>query len=499
LYLKCIFEDRDRNNRWAKKLRERDCPKRGTNSTVSGSAYCQLCAVGTYSAAEASTCLTCLDGTYSPRNASTLCATCTQEQPFSQPDRSECSAFCPPGFQVSLPNTCALCTPGTFSKTYSNNTVCSLCPEGMFSEKTNGSTACSSCGPGTYQVESVSCSSLGQCGRFCAECAAGTYSVGGKASCTICSGGTISEEGASACSACTPAESRNCSYCDPGFFPNLVDAINQGCTACMPGKYLSLYRGTVCTACPAGQFSSVTNATACQACTARCTGSNFYRISKCSDDYDLDCRRFQSALSFEFKVAMFTVPYLILLCIFFVICSVQADCVPSKLRPLKIKDMSQLWKTVLNDPLFEPNSCKSLNAALFTLSFAFMDLVSNIQLIILLSPGAPYSIFAVQCGSIGTTLLVDMLFCWFKPGAPSSRNPGLSLLWLYMLECQELDPAWQHSSRAKYCKIVRFFTNTLPSYYVQVCPSELRIYLALPQANATLPPCIIKWSPLADL
>ncbi len=146
------------------------------------------------------------------------------------------------------------------------------------------------------------------------------------------------------------------------------------------------------------------------------------------------------------------------------------------------------WKS----SLLEPNSCNSFSAALITLISASFDLISNFQLLFLLDPEAPYFIFIVQLVSIVVTVLVDMLVCWVKFGLGNLGDreclSPIFQLWLYILECQELDPVWQEfvdrsegvdvdketadkETAVRYIKIfkmAKFMSNTLPSYYVQV-------------------------------
>ena len=64
-----------------------------------------------------------------------------------------------------------------------------------------------------------------------------------------------------------------------------------------------------------------------------------------------------------------------------------------------------------------------------------------------------------------------------------TRVRNLPRLWLYLLECQELDPLWKEGIgkaelllgwraktvvRIKWCKVLKFLVNTMPSLYVQV-------------------------------
>ena len=435
--------------------------------------------------AGAQTCTICSAGTFASNLASSSCSTCTIEQPYSQPDRSACSAFCPPGFRVLLPHDCEPCGPGTYSNDHS--TWCKNCPYGLYSEKINGSTACGTCASGTYPAELVGCPSMEKCGGYCPNCSAGTYSIGGTNSlaCTICTAGKNSLEGASACSACAPARVGICSFCDPGFFPILVDTENKGCTACMKGKYFDTYGSTACIDCKQGKFSSVTNATVCYDCTLRCPGPNFNMITECSASQDLRCVQFQVELSTDAKRAMLIAPLLIIITIYLFITRMPRECIPKVLQPLKPGEGG--WKKFKESKFFEANMCNSLKAALFTLFFSSMDFLSNMQLVILLYPQAPYGIFYVQCGSIGISWLLDIFICCWKPGAPQGATGAsskalclgrMSLLWVYILECQELDPAWQLLEGGfenkkiifliKCFKVAKTFVNTIPSYYVQV-------------------------------
>ena len=375
------------------------------------------------------------------------CIKCPSSQPFSQPDRTECGAYCPPGVSdLQSPGNegvCMPCPPCTYSDTF--ETFCDTCPTGKYSERVNGSTTCGFCPPGTYQVAMSSFH-----GGFCTNCSTGTYSEGGVGSCTLCGAEESSGEGASACSSCVPGQ--DCAYCDPGFIPKLVANENKGCTSCLAGKYLDLYAGTTCTSCVAGMFVEKSNATACTTCTVRCSAPNFYRSSECAASHDLQCQQFQQELSFGSKIAMIFAPFSIALVLFWFIRYGPERCIPtgSVFTPLRSSDLlpvmpSKAWEDFKNSEFLEPNSCKSLKAAAFTLLTASLDVLSNIQMLILLSRDAPHGMYIAQLVSVLVTLVVDGAMCWIRPGAPKHDLSGaqnLQYVWLYMLECQELDPAW---------------------------------------------------------
>jgi hypothetical protein len=180
-------------------------------------------------------------------------------------------------------------------------------------------------------------------------------------------------------------------------------------------------------------------------------------------------------------------PIFVLLALYLFIYFAPIACVPVVLHPIK---EGEAWRMFWKSSLLEPNSCNSFSAALITLIAASLDLISNFQLVVLLYPEAPNSIYIVQCVSIVVTVLVDISFCWFKFGIVNFDNrpecfsiSPFSHLWLYILECQELDPVWQKFvdrsegvevdkqsavSNIRIFKMVKFMSNTLPSYYVQV-------------------------------
>jgi hypothetical protein len=462
------------------------------------------CILSPLIAGAGTSCQSCPAGTFASRNASSSCTICTGDQPYSQPDRAACSSFCPLGFEVSLlDKNCVPCSAGKFSGDYL--TACLTCQAGTYSDSVNGSTACVSyCAPGTHSVESNVCPSNEKCGAFCTKCDPGTYSVGGKAACTFCSAGTNSLSGATACTACAPARLGVCSYCEAGFFPKLRGSDFLTCAACDTGKYFSMYGSTYCADCAGGKFIDFTNATVCKDCRSKCPGPSFFKSKVCMAKKDLICEQFQQDLSLRSKFALLFAPVGVFVVLLLLVQCLSMKYIPKVLLPIRRgSDSKETFREAFQKSnILDPNSANSISAALLTILVASLDFLSNVMLLLLLFPNGPDGIYEVQCTSIVLTLFFDCIACWMN-GSKDKKvlakvSEFLGRVWLYILECQELDNNIQGKKAGadsadqieytfkipfttiertfhfkpdtcvKLLKVIKIATNSVLSYYVQV-------------------------------
>ena len=141
------------------------------------------------------------------------------------------------------------------------------------------------------------------------------------------------------------------------------------------------------------------------------------------------------------------------------------------LDPVRQESVTEFFSKLAESRFFQANCNSSLKAALWTLVVAGMDLFSNATMLILLSTSAPYYMFDVALASLVVSLLADVaLCCRFM-----THMGNLPRVWLYVLECQEVDPLWQDHDDSKHtafliksCKVFKSFVNTVPAFYVQV-------------------------------
>jgi hypothetical protein len=182
------------------------------------------------------------------------------------------------------------------------------------------------------------------------------------------------------------------------------------------------------------------------------------------------------------KVAMLCAPLLVVLLLaLFIRCAPKA-CIPpllESLRPDFEADPAArpgAWSNVRKGSFLAFDPGESLKAALWALTVAAMDLLSNMILLVLLSREAPYGMFWVAATSLASTTVLDLVVC-----CRLFTNLGnVRFFWLYILECQELDPEWRKWKnegkgrarsalrRIKAFKLIKSVTNNAPAYYVQV-------------------------------
>jgi hypothetical protein len=257
-----------------------DCSP-GEKASGFGSAVCDICVAGTYSAAAARSCSSCPSGTYSPSNGSIICTTCDQGY-MSLGGASYCTACSIGSFSPSsslsfciqcnfgyysdanASSTCQPCQAGRFGSRMSLNTsLCSgLCPAGQYS--VSGQTACQNCSTGWFSNAGSS---------TCQICNSGSYSLTGATACVICGPGSFaSSSSLSSCSLCSAGAYSNingstfCSPCDSGKYGSIQGLGSTSCSGtCAPGTY-SLASSSSCTNCSAGSASTTSGSSYCDTC-----------------------------------------------------------------------------------------------------------------------------------------------------------------------------------------------------------------------------------------
>eukprot|EP00935_MAST-01C_sp_MAST-1C-sp1_P001113 g1113.t1 len=234
---------------------------------------CKDCALGRYSATDASKCVDCPSGKFGHEGRA-FCLACTPGQ-YRNSSSNEC-VDCPTGYfqaETSRDNctkcaTCASggvrsgcgvtagvcidCNPGRFVKSAG---VCEDCPQSYYQSQTNwpNCTECASCPAGARQ----SCGK--SFGGFCVDCAPGKFADASNGdSCTDCPDGQYqnktNQPNCVACAACPAGRRSGCGKSAEGY-----------CSDCIPGKYADSATSS-CIDCPAGEHSMSKNVAACDAC-----------------------------------------------------------------------------------------------------------------------------------------------------------------------------------------------------------------------------------------
>ena len=385
----------------------------------------------------------CSAGTYWTGQGATSSDNCTLCGPGAYSEQStgstSCLSACGPGTYAE-PGFCAGCYSGTFwtGTGATSSAKCSRCGAGMFSSGT-GQTVCSLCQAGTYSTAlgasspavCIACafdqfvplnspSSMSSCG----QCAAGTYlNSSSHTSCGLCPAGTFSTMAGNtskACSACPTGTFSDqgqgyCSACPPGSYSNATS--QSSCSWCAAGLYSSQFGSSDCMAlpsqCPQGMYSSALgqssaymNITAqCTHCLTVCAGLT-YEIRTCSAWSDRVCAPIESSLPVQVKLILLAFPFLVLLILPLFFRLAPDAVVPvaiGVLQPLRRVDLREAWAQLSSSSLLEIDANRSIRVALWTMVATSCDHLSNLFLVLLLSPSAPFNIFWVAavsfCGS----------------------------------------------------------------------------------------------------
>ncbi len=255
------------------------CPI-GTYKTVSGSAACDRCVAGKFSAATgastAGTCQDCAIGKFSAEIAASVCTNCAAGSYAALTGSLECTS-CPrnsssPSGSSAL--TACQCNAG-FSG--ANGGTCSACGAGSY-KATVGSVACTLCGANTYSTSNASISATS-----CLACPGNSTSVAGSSVCQ-CKSGYSGPDGGP-CEACsvgfykTTAGAANCTRCPENTVSTLASTTLASCK-CDAGH--SGPDGGQCTACAAGSYKPTVGSVACTLCGVNTYGTTLGAISNTS-------------------------------------------------------------------------------------------------------------------------------------------------------------------------------------------------------------------------
>ena len=249
----------------------------GTYSGALGATRCAECPKGRLAAqAGAHTCDMCLPGTYNANRGHIYCDKCPFGKHATYPGATACEACAKGHFAVKVAGMpkCLACPPGQFTSEL-GRPLCSKCIQGMYA-RARGSTRCTDCHKGrtTTNVASTRCDLKTKAEAtppptpspdlscpagfyrrdrsgstpFCAPCAAGMFSVGGKnVHCTKCKAGRYSQIGFA-----------SCNNCPHGRF-GVGGSTGEACDGtCAPGRWgRAGSRSSMCTApCAAGRYGA---------------------------------------------------------------------------------------------------------------------------------------------------------------------------------------------------------------------------------------------------
>jgi hypothetical protein len=177
---------------------------------------CQQCKPGNYSIAGQSFCQPCPTGSYSAINGATSCITC----PYGTYSfNGSICVYCPPGTGAVEPNGCEIAPAGTFSigrqlaLILNADPTPQSCPSGSFS--IDGSSICSTCPAGTQYANSSQ-------PNTCILCTGGTYNpYPGSPYCLSCiAPNYFSTNGSTICTSNCSSPSNNSYTC--GYFYNNI-------------------------------------------------------------------------------------------------------------------------------------------------------------------------------------------------------------------------------------------------------------------------------------
>lgn len=260
------------------------CSAGTVSALAAGSTTCNVCPAGKYSGAASLTCLSCLKGTWSQAQSG-ICFTC-QPGYYCPNDEATSQTPCLAGtFSDWGAIQCTACPAGKISGS-SLSVGCTACPEGTY-QPNAGASACVRC-PVGYKSTAVESTVP------CAACPAGTFNLlEGQTSCALCDAGSYKDtSGPGLCIACgigymssVVGATSPCAACPAGTFNTLVKQV--GCTSCDPGTYKANTGPGLCVSCGADTYTPNTGQQACTSCTV-CSG-NTYRTRICTATVDTGC------------------------------------------------------------------------------------------------------------------------------------------------------------------------------------------------------------------
>jgi hypothetical protein len=259
----------------------------------SSSATCQNCVAGKYSTVIASTdisnCLDCEAGKYSAEAGRSICDNCTANSYSPSASIVMSSCICNSGYAKNgtIPFTCRSINPCDQGYTGPGDGLCTACAAGSY-KPTVGSVACTLCGVNTYGTTLGAISNTS-----CIACPGNSTSVGGsdKPNLCFCEAGYEQTKDFNACIECRPGFYDNitnwheCSMCGGGLYSAFWGAKGpETCKECGAGTWSNI-GGATCQLCPPNTNSSVRSAflTDCK-CIAGATGQDGQTCQFCESN-----------------------------------------------------------------------------------------------------------------------------------------------------------------------------------------------------------------------
>ena len=233
----------------------------------------------------------------------------------------------------------------------------------------------------------------------------------GATACTACPAGKVSDPGRSIVQGLS-----SCLLCSAGAY--LPNSSQTYCLLCAAGMYSSRTGSSGCMAslsqCPQGMYSSALGQSSayidisaeCTNCTAAVCAGLTYVTRTCSAWSDRVCGPIESSLPDEVKLILLAFPFLVLATLPLFFRMAPDAVVPvaiGVLQPLRSVDLQEAWAQLKSSSLLEIDANRSIRVALWTMVATSCDHLSNLFLVLLLSPSAPFNIFWVAavsfCGS----------------------------------------------------------------------------------------------------
>ena len=234
----------------------------GEHKRAKGSAPCDWCQMGTYSAKGMTECASCEAHSFSFGHDSG----CTCNDGYERYGDGACER-CQAGkyLRTTLSGACMACPSGTYSTVVgATSDVCQACPAGSEAPEASDEITDCVCQPGLS----------GPAGGPCTPCVAGTYKVAtGLGACDACPSGTYATavgatSNVKACPAETEAPEASDNITDCACRPGMTGPDGGPCTPCVAGTYKVAAGLHTCSACSAGKYSAAVGATSnvCRAC-----------------------------------------------------------------------------------------------------------------------------------------------------------------------------------------------------------------------------------------
>ena len=237
------------------------CPANSQSPAGSDEPTDCVCDAG-YTGANGAACLPCVSGTYKTAPGAHACTQCGNDT-YSSAVNATMADTCVAcqGNSVSMmgsdAHTDCHCLPGFLTNDLGRaNATCTQCSAGSFNPAL-GATTCSKCAGGFH-----SSSPGAVAAEQCLPCPTSKYSAPGAAQCEACPLNTFAPALSDELTDCT---------CLAGYYSTTLGQDGRTCQACPAGTFKRWPGAAACTECPVNRYSTALNATSnatCQACIA---------------------------------------------------------------------------------------------------------------------------------------------------------------------------------------------------------------------------------------